>query len=72
VCVAAGRILARRGPFSLLICDACAEACARCGANCEQHASDPVMAACARACRDCEKACRDMLKYRSSGKSTKT
>ena len=53
------RILSRRGPFSFLICDACAQACARCGANCEEHAShDPVMAACAKACRDCEKACK--------------
>jgi hypothetical protein len=70
ICVAAARIMARRGPFSLLICEPCAQACARCAANCEQHASDPVMAACARACRDCEKACRDMLKYRSTGKPT--
>jgi len=62
-CSAAGRITARPGPFADLICNACAEACARCGKACEQHAAhDPTMKRCAEECRKCEQACRDMVK----------
>jgi hypothetical protein len=63
VCVAAGRIVARHGPFAHLICEPCAKACAECGKACEAFRDDPVMARCARACRDCERACREMLKH---------
>src|SRR5947209_8470720 len=39
-CSAAACIVARMGPFADTICKACAEACARCGKQCEQHAED--------------------------------
>lgn len=61
VCAAAAGIVARHGPFSDAICKACAEACNRCGKECEKFPNDPMMKKCADACKACEKACRDML-----------
>jgi hypothetical protein len=61
-CSAAAQIVARQGVFANLICQGCAEACKRCGMECEKHAShDKIMARCAEACRACEKACRAMI-----------
>jgi hypothetical protein len=62
-CTAAACITARMGPFSDLICKACAEACKRCGDACEQHKHDPVMRRCAEECGRCEKVCRELLKH---------
>jgi hypothetical protein len=62
-CSAAASIVARKGPFSKLICTACADACQRCGKTCEQYLDDPQMKKCAAECRECEKACRDMVKH---------
>jgi len=62
-CAAAAAIMSRKGPFSDLICTACAEACARCGKACEKFPDDKHMKQCAEECRKCEKACREMLKY---------
>ena len=46
-CSAAGCITAKEGPFSDLICTACAGACKRCGDACEKHgANDPLMKQC--------------------------
>jgi hypothetical protein len=61
-CGAASRITSREGVFASLICESCAEACARCGKECEKHAGDKTMARCAEECRKCENACREMLK----------
>lgn len=64
ICSAASCVVAKQGPFSDLVCTACADACKRCGDACEQHGKgDPVMKQCADECRKCEKACRDMLKH---------
>ncbi|HLJ96821.1 MAG TPA: four-helix bundle copper-binding protein [Gemmataceae bacterium] len=63
VCTSAAQIVARQGPFSDVICRACAEACARCGKTCEQHANDKMMKQCADECRRCEQVCRDMLQH---------
>jgi hypothetical protein len=62
VCTSAAGVTARNGPFSDLICTACADACKRCGDACEKHGTDAIMKQCADECRRCEKACRDMLK----------
>ena len=62
-CAAASCITARKGPFSDLICQACADACKRCGDACDQHPNDPLMKRCADECRKCEAACREMLKH---------
>ena len=67
-CSAAASIVARKGPFSDLICKACAEACARCGKACEQFPDDKHMKMCAEECRKCEKECREMLKHTPAGK----
>lgn len=62
-CSAAACIVARRGPFSDLICTACADACQRCGKACEHFKDDEHMRKCAEECFRCEKACREMLKH---------
>jgi hypothetical protein len=63
VCVSAGRIVARHGPFAHLICEPCAKACEQCAKSCEKFSDDKHMTRCAKACRDCERACRAMLKH---------
>ena len=68
VCAAAAAIVARGGPYSVLICDACAKACEQCAAACEKFPDDKQMKACAEECRKCEKACKEMVKH-MSGKS---
>ncbi len=66
-CAAAACIVARRGPFSDLICKACAEACSRCGKECDKFSGDDHMKQCAEACKKCEQACRDMLGHTGAG-----
>ncbi len=68
VCGSAACVTARGGPFSDLICTACAEACKRCGDECAKYPNDPEMKRCADECRKCEKACRDMLQHVGTGK----
>jgi hypothetical protein len=68
ICAAAAAIVKREGPFSTIICEACAESCKRCGEACEKHGDDSVMKKCAEECRKCEKACREMLKMHTSNK----
>jgi hypothetical protein len=70
-CAAAAQVVARHGPFSDLICTACAEACKRCGDACEQGGDDPTMKRCAEECKRCEQACRDMLKHTGHGADRK-
>ena len=62
VCRAAGAVTARAGPFTDAICTACADACKRCGDECEKFKDDATMKACAEECRKCEKACLEMVK----------
>jgi hypothetical protein len=62
-CSAAACVISRQGPFADLICTACAEACARCGKECEKFKDDEHMRKCAEECFRCEKACREMLKH---------
>ncbi len=66
-CKAASCIVARKGPFSDIICTACADACKRCGDACEKFKDDPMMKQCADECRKCEKACREMLTHVGQG-----
>lgn len=67
-CGTAACITAKAGPFSDLICSSCAEACKRCGDDCDKFKSDPIMKKCAEECRKCEKTCRDMLKHVAQAK----
>lgn len=63
MCTAASAIVIKCGPFSDLICTACADACKRCGDVCAKHAEhDAIMKRCAEECKKCEKACRGMMK----------
>jgi hypothetical protein len=66
-CAAAAKIVAAKGPFADLICTACADACKRCGDECDKFKDDPMMKRCADECRRCEKACRDMLAHVGKG-----
>jgi len=63
LCSVAAQIVARQGPMSMTICDACAKACNTCAATCEKFPDDEQMKRCALECRKCEKACREMLKH---------
>jgi hypothetical protein len=64
ICVSGACVVARMGPFSDVICTACADACKRCGDACDKHAAhDAVMKQCTDECRKCEKSCRDMLAH---------
>jgi hypothetical protein len=63
VCSAAAQIVARGGPFSTIICSACAETCYDCGKACEKFPDDQHMKACAEECRKCERACKAMAKH---------
>lgn len=67
-CVAAAQIVARGGPFAALICEGCADACARCGKECEKFPDDQHMAMCAKECRKCEKACKEMVQHAGHSK----
>jgi hypothetical protein len=58
----AAQIVARGGPFSTIICSACAETCSECGKACEKLPDDKHMKACAEECRKCERACKAMVK----------
>jgi hypothetical protein len=63
ICATAAQVVSREGPFSNLICSACADACQRCCKECQQHSGDDlVMTRCAEECRKCETACREMVK----------
>jgi hypothetical protein len=68
ICRSAGEVTAKLGPFSDLICQACAEACKRCGDECAKFPDDEHMKKCADQCYKCEKACREMLKHVGHGK----
>ncbi|HEX4412655.1 MAG TPA: hypothetical protein VH107_03435 [Lacipirellulaceae bacterium] len=63
VCRAASAVVAHHGQFSDIICTACAEACKRCGAACDEFKDDTMMKDCASECHKCEKACREMLEH---------
>jgi hypothetical protein len=63
ICSAAAQIAARGGPFSTIMCSACAETCSECGKMCEKFPDDKHMKACAEDCRKCEKACKAMVKH---------
>ncbi len=62
LCSTAAQIVGRGGPFATLICEACAEACNRCGKECGKFPDSKIMSDCAQECRRCEQACREMLK----------
>jgi hypothetical protein len=61
-CSTAAQIVARSGPFAGLICKGCADACQRCGKECDKF-DHKMMQDCAKECFLCEKACREMLKH---------
>jgi len=63
ICAVAASIVSRSGPFSVTICEACADACAACAKQCEAFPDDEHMKECAEQCRKCEKACRDMIAH---------
>jgi hypothetical protein len=63
VCGTAAKVVSRRGPLMVTVCESCAKVCDQCGERCEKFPDDKHMAACAKSCRDCAKACREMIKH---------
>jgi hypothetical protein len=66
-CAAAARVVSRHGPFSHMICEACAETCDKCAEECEKFKSDEHMSRCAEECRKCLKACKEMIAHMGHG-----
>ncbi len=62
-CSTAAQIVARQGPMSATICEACAKACDLCATACEKFPDDEHMKKCSQECRRCEKACKEMHKH---------
>jgi hypothetical protein len=63
ICAAAAQIVSREGPYSGIMCKACAEACDKCERACREFREDRHMKECAEECRHCEKECREMLRH---------
>jgi hypothetical protein len=66
ICSATGRVLTRQteydAPVSRAQLEACRQACATCGEECERHAGHHEHCRiCAEACRRCETACAELL-----------
>lgn len=67
-CSAAARVVSRHGPFSHMICEACAQACDKCATECEKFKDDERMTRCAEECRKCLKVCREMIAHVGHGR----
>ncbi|MDE3720454.1 four-helix bundle copper-binding protein [Nocardiopsis sp. N85] len=66
LCETTHRLLSRRtardNALLKTVLEACAQACRRCGNECERHAGHHEHCrVCAEVCRRCEDACRDLL-----------
>jgi hypothetical protein len=59
-CDASRDFMLRGSDLHHTYCGACAEACERCAASCEQMGDDDVMRECAETCRRCAESCRSM------------
>jgi hypothetical protein len=70
-CATAAQIVSRGGPFAGLICKGCAEACKRCGDECNKFKDDEWMKKCADECFRCQKACEEMLHHVDHDKGKK-
>jgi hypothetical protein len=64
VCALAAKVVARKGPTAVTVCEACAKVCDECAKACEEVGpKDEHMKRCAKACKDCAAACREMIKH---------
>lgn len=61
ICGTAGRHVARMSPLMTHTCQACAESCDDCIAECEKL-NDPEMKEVVESLRQCAKSCREMVK----------
>jgi len=61
-CTLSAEMIARQSAMMILSCRACADACGRCGHECDTFNSDVEMKTCADACQRCEESCRNMVK----------
>jgi hypothetical protein len=71
LCGVAAKVVARKGPLAVNICESCAGVCDACAKACEEFPADEHMKRCAKACRDCGKACREMVKRAGEHVGTK-
>jgi hypothetical protein len=65
ICETTARVLSRHTGYDAnltrAIVEACAQACASCADECEQHTKHSHCVICAQDCRACERACRELL-----------
>lgn len=61
ICIVTATLLARRGPLSPAICQACADACQRLAAACDTMNSSPSVTNCQRLAMACGQACRHII-----------
>jgi hypothetical protein len=61
ICALSAKIMSRKGPMSKSICQACAESCAACGAECGKYPDMPIMKRCAESCKKCSAACKALV-----------
>jgi NAD-dependent dihydropyrimidine dehydrogenase PreA subunit len=61
-CALSAQMISRNSVLMTLSCQACADACQRCGQECETFDTDLDMKICLDACKRCEESCRNMVK----------
>ena len=63
ICQTSANFMLMQSPLHPQTCGVCADACARCAAECERLANgDQQMLACADVCRRCAGSCREMAR----------
>lgn len=61
ICIVTATLLARRGPLSPAICQACADACQRLASTCDTMNASSSVTNCQRLAIDCGQACRHII-----------
>lgn len=61
VCDASARLMAMNGENAILLCQACAQICDYCAAECERNSDVEHCKHCAQECRKCAESCRNMV-----------
>jgi hypothetical protein len=60
ICATSANFMLRGSDFHSLTCGVCAVVCERCAEACARMSGDAQMRACAETCRRCAKSCREM------------
>lgn len=68
ICSTAGKLVSRKSPLMVFTCQACAECCDACVAECDKL-SDADLKECCDALRKCSTACKEMVKAMAGQKA---